>query len=45
MAQQTVSEAPLNYSKEIDLSNFSPGIYSVNVITNIGEQHKLFIKL
>jgi hypothetical protein len=45
MIRNSVANPPLNYSKEIDLSAISPGIYQLKVITSLGEQHKLFVKL
>jgi hypothetical protein len=45
MIQELVPAAPLNYSNEIDLTNFNAGIYYMRVITDLGEQQKLFIKL
>ena len=45
MIQNAVSNAPFNYSNEIDLTSISPGIYQMKVVTSLGEQHKLFVKL
>lgn len=45
MIENLVADAPLNYSNEIDLTTISPGIYQMKVITSLGEQHKLFVKL
>lgn len=45
MIQNSMVNAPLNYSSEIDMSGISPGIYQMKVLTDQGEQHKLFVKL
>ncbi len=45
LKQRTMSQAPLNFSDVIDLSDITPGMYSVKVMTDQGEQHKLFVRL
>jgi hypothetical protein len=45
MKTYSLPQAPLNYSEEISLEEFVPGIYDVKVTTDQGEQHKLFVKL
>ncbi len=45
MQNEYIQSAPLNYSIGLELSNLNPGIYQVRVVTEIGEQNKLFVKL